>query len=129
VLFDFAGTMWRDRALRDVPFAAIRLCGQGDRLGLRPVIDAATSSPAAGSCKPDPAIYQVALAKAACPPAHVVFVGGSMRHDVVEPAAAGMRTAWLAAAAAPGAGGGHPDFVITTLPEVLGIVGAPSKHP
>jgi FMN phosphatase YigB (HAD superfamily) len=103
-----------------------------DRLGLRGVIDAATSSEAARSCKPDPGIYRTALAKAGCEPAQVLFVGDSLRHDVEGPAVMGMRSAWLAIDAPAGRGSdaragrgeAHPDFVIEALGEVLGIVGA-----
>ena len=103
-----------------------------DRLGLREVIDAATSSEEARSCKPDPGIYRIALAKAGCEPARVLFVGDSLRHDVEGPAAMGMRSALLAIDASMGRGSGGPagrdeacpDFVIEALDEVLGIVGA-----
>jgi FMN phosphatase YigB (HAD superfamily) len=82
-----------------------------ERLGLRDVINAATSS-------------EAALAKAGCEPAQVLFVGDSVRHDVEGPAAMGMRSAWLAIDASAGRGEANPDFVIETLGEVLGIVGA-----
>ena len=96
-----------------------------DQLGLRDMIDAATSSESAGSCKPDPLIYHAALDKAGCPPAQVLFVGDSLTHDIEGPAAVGMRTAWLVADAKPGqTGGARPDFVIDSLSEVLEIVGA-----
>ena len=103
-----------------------------ERLGLRDVINAATSSEAARSCKPDPGIYHTALAKAGCEPAQVLFVGDSVRHDVEGPAAMGMRSAWLAIDAPAGTGSdasagrdeANPDYVIEALGEVLGIVGA-----
>jgi HAD superfamily hydrolase (TIGR01509 family) len=95
-----------------------------DRLGLRDVISAATSSEAARSCKPDPGIYRTALAKSDCEPARVLFVGDSLRHDVEGPTAMGMRSAWLAIDASAGRGEANPDFVIEALGEVLGIVGA-----
>ena len=103
-----------------------------DRLALRDVIDGATSSEAARSCKPDPGIFRTALAKAGCGPAQVLFVGDSLRHDVEGPAAMGMRSAWLAIDAPAGRGGdvlggrgeAYPDFVIEALGDVLGIVGA-----
>jgi HAD superfamily hydrolase (TIGR01509 family) len=95
-----------------------------DRLGLRDVIDAATSSEQAGSCKPDPAIYRLALGKAGVAPSQGLFVGDSLRHDVAGPASVGMRTAWLAPHASADPGGIHPDAVIDTLGDVLEIVGA-----
>jgi len=94
-----------------------------DRLGLQDVIDAVTSSEQARSCKPDPAIYWSALEKAAVEPSRTLFVGDSLRHDVVGPASVGMQTAWLAPHAAADPGDVHPDSVIHALAEVLEIVG------
>ncbi len=95
-----------------------------DRLGLPAVVDALTSSQEAGSCKPDPAIYQYALRKSAVAPQCVLFVGDSTVHDIEGPAAAGMRTAWLVADGKGGRGAGPepaPDFVISRLGQVRDI--------
>jgi HAD superfamily hydrolase (TIGR01509 family) len=94
-----------------------------DRLGLHEVIDAATSSEQAGSCKPDAAIYRLALAKAAVLPEQALFVGDSIRHDIEGPAAIGMRTAWLAPRSGADPGDARPDAVIQTLGDVLELVG------
>jgi putative hydrolase of the HAD superfamily len=96
-----------------------------DRLGVRAVIDAATSSEAAGSCKPDPTIYRVALAKAGVEPAAALFVGDSLGHDVVGPAAVGLRTAWLAPEGAD-PGDARPDHVIHQLSDVLALTLTPA---
>ena len=93
-----------------------------DRLGLHRVIDAATSSQAARSCKPDPAIYHLALSKAGVEPARALFVGDSLGHDVSGPAAVGLRTAWLARREAADPGEARPDAVIHALAEVLELV-------
>jgi putative hydrolase of the HAD superfamily len=93
-----------------------------DRLGLRDVIDAATSSEQARSCKPDAEIYRVALGKAGAAPDRTWFVGDSLRHDVVGPAAMGMSTAWLAPRADADPGAARPDAVVTSLSEVLDLV-------
>jgi putative hydrolase of the HAD superfamily len=102
-----------------------------ERLGLESVLDAWTSSDEAGSCKPDPRIFEHALAKAGCDAPSVLFVGDSVRHDVVGAAAVGMTTAWLLADAKPhGAGepdgGAEPraDHEIHAIAEVLRIVDA-----
>ena len=87
-----------------------------DRLGLRDAIDAATSSERAGSCKPDPAIYRLALRTAGVEPERALFVGDSLGHDVTGPRSLGMRTAWLAPRA-------RPDHIIHALAEVLDLVG------
>jgi putative hydrolase of the HAD superfamily len=93
-----------------------------DRLGLHRVIDAATSSQAARSCKPDPLIYQLALSKAGVEPDQALFVGDSLGHDVTGPAALGLRTAWLAPRGAADPGEARPDAVIHALGEVLDLV-------
>jgi HAD superfamily hydrolase (TIGR01509 family) len=95
-----------------------------DRLDLRDVIDGVTSSEQAGSCKPDPLIFRIALDKAGVAPAQGLFVGDSLRHDVQGPASMGMRTAWLAPDSAADPGDVRPDRIIHALAEVLEIVGA-----
>jgi 2-haloalkanoic acid dehalogenase type II len=94
-----------------------------DRLGLRAVTDAVTSSEQAGSCKPDPAIFHLALGKAGVDAEQALFVGDSLRHDVVGPADVGMLTAWLVTRPGADPGDVHPDHVIGELGDVLDIVG------
>jgi HAD superfamily hydrolase (TIGR01509 family) len=95
-----------------------------DRLGLHDVVDAITSSDEALSCKPDPGIYQLALAKAGCRPTDVLFVGDSLRHAVEGPAAMGMRTAWMVDAGIDADPGDiRPDFVCHHLAEATCLVG------
>jgi HAD superfamily hydrolase (TIGR01509 family) len=94
-----------------------------DRLELWTVIDAATSSESAASCKPEAAIYRLAMSKAGVEAAQSLFVGDSLGHDVFGPAAIGMRTAWLAPKPGADSGGIRPDWVIDSLGEVLEIVG------
>ena len=94
-----------------------------ERLDLLPVVDAWTSSEEAGSCKPDPAIYRLALTKAGVVPEQVLFVGDSLRHDVEGPAAVGMSTAWLAPRCGADPGHAQPGAVITALGEVLDLAG------
>lgn len=94
-----------------------------DRFDLGQRLDAVTSSEEAGSCKPDPAIYRLALSKAGCDPGDVLFVGDSLHHDVQGPASIGMRTALLTADAKPAVGDARPDHVIHSLAEVPALVG------
>jgi len=94
-----------------------------ERLDLFRVIDAWTSSEQADSCKPDPAIYRLAVTKAGVVPEQALFVGDSIRHDVEGPAAFGMRTAWLAPRDGADPGSARPDAVITALAEVLDLAG------
>jgi 2-haloalkanoic acid dehalogenase type II len=95
-----------------------------ERLALTDLVDAVTSSEEAGSCKPDPGIYRLALRKAGVAPEAVLFVGDSLEHDVQGPGALGMRTAWLSTRdVSPGAVV-RPDHVVRSLAEVLPIVEA-----
>lgn len=94
-----------------------------DRLGLDDVIDAATSSESAGSCKPDHAIYRLAMGKAGVEADHALFVGDSTAHDIIGPAAIGMRTAWLAPRPEADPGDARPDAIVRSLAEVLDLVG------
>jgi HAD superfamily hydrolase (TIGR01509 family) len=99
-----------------------QLDGLIERLNLRPLIDARTSSEEARSCKPDPGIYRLALAKAGCRPESVLFVGDSLSHDVEGPAASGMRTAWLVPERQGDASDATADFVIERLDQVPALV-------
>ena len=56
-------------------------------------------------------------------PQQALFVGDSLRHDVVGPADVGMRTAWLVTRPGADPGDVHPDHVIGELGDVLDIVG------
>ena len=97
--------------------------GLMQRMQLAPALDAWTSSEEAGSCKPDPAIYDLALSKSGCDADHVLFVGDSPAHDIDGPRAAGMRTALLVAESRSTTEGSSADHVIGNLGEVLAIVG------
>jgi len=97
--------------------------GLVERLELAPALDAWTSSEEAGSCKPDPLIYALALSKAGCAADEVLFVGDSPAHDVDGPKAAGMHTALLVAESRSNAEGSAADHVIGNLGEVLAFVG------
>jgi putative hydrolase of the HAD superfamily len=92
------------------------------RLGLESALDASTSSESARSCKPDPGIYELALRKAGCTAAQVLFVGDSPVHDIAGPQALGMAAALLAADSRPAAAECFPDFVIDRLGQVVEIV-------
>ena len=54
-----------------------------------------TSSEEARSCKPDPGIFECALAKSGLDVSQVLFVGDSLQHDVAGAAAIGMRAAHI----------------------------------
>jgi putative hydrolase of the HAD superfamily len=98
------------------------------RHGFETLVDDWTSSEEAGSCKPDPRIYEYALSKAGRPAAEALFVGDSLQHDVAGADRVGMRTVLIGepGATAPLSSGFDrsvaADFEVRTLTEVLGIV-------
>jgi len=93
--------------------------------GLDQALDAWTSSEEAGSCKPDPGIFHLALAKAGCTAAEASFVGDTPSADVVGARSVGMRSVLIVE---PGrdvpalTGAERPDHVIRTLGDVLALV-------
>jgi HAD superfamily hydrolase (TIGR01509 family) len=89
-----------------------------ERFGLGELVDVAISSEAAGFCKPDRRIFELALANAGAAPARTLFVGDSPGHDVAGPAALGIRTAWLDAARKGDPGPVRPDHTIHSLSQV-----------
>jgi putative hydrolase of the HAD superfamily len=93
-----------------------------DRMQIAPLLDGWTSSDEARSCKPDAQIFRYALSKAGLAAEQVMFVGDSVGHDIVGPAAIGMRTALLVDDAKPAQVDAEPDHVLETLSDVLTIV-------
>jgi len=99
-----------------------------ERAGLAAYLDAWTSSEAAGSCKPHPAIFEHALARAGVAALEAVFVGDSPEHDVAGARRVGMRAILVRDGEIenPGAGAGEagtPDHVIEDLREIPGFLG------
>lgn len=93
-----------------------------DRMQIAPLLDGWTSSDEAKSCKPDAQIFHSALAKAGVAAQQVLFVGDSVGHDIVGPAAIGMRTALLTADAKSAPVDAASDYVVGTLGDVVTIV-------
>jgi len=95
---------------------------------LDPLLDGWISSEEARSCKPDRAIFELALARAGRSASETVFVGDSPEHDVAGAAAVGMRTVLIGepGAVAPLSHGlaatGVADAEVRTLTEVLAVV-------
>lgn len=100
-----------------------------ERAGLAPHLDAWTSSEAARSCKPHPAIFERALGVAGARAGEAVFVGDSPEHDIAGARRLGLRTILIRDGELenPGAGAGEagtPDHVVEDLreiPELLGV--------
>ena len=66
-----------------------------DAMGLTGRFDPLVVSSDAGFTKPDPRIFEVALAAAGVPAAETWFVGDNLWHDVPGAKEAGIRTFWL----------------------------------
>lgn len=94
-----------------------------DRGELRPHFDSLLSSEAAGSCKPDPRIFALALERAGCAPAEALFVGDSLPADVAGANRAGFRSVllWHRDDKPPPAGADRPAHVIRTIPDLLDL--------
>lgn len=93
-------------------------------------LDHWTSSEEAGSCKPHTGIYHYSLKKAGLGVGETLFVGDSLHHDVAGASAVGMRSARIVeeGISTPLTSGltvtAEPDFQITALTELIGIVDA-----
>jgi putative hydrolase of the HAD superfamily len=101
-----------------------------ERAGLRGRLDAWTSSEGARSCKPHPAIFEQALAKAGVDPQRALFVGDSLEQDILGARRLGMTTVRIrdgeAETPASGAGeAGAPHHEIENLRELLALLGLP----
>lgn len=66
-----------------------------DRVGLGDLIDGVVTSASVGAAKPDPAIFEAALALAGAVPAEALHVGDSLADDVAGARAAGIDAVWL----------------------------------
>jgi putative hydrolase of the HAD superfamily len=74
-----------------------------DACGLGPYVDAIVISEEAGVAKPDPRIFELALARLGCAPHTAVMVGDAWNTDITGARAAGIRPIWFnrAGAASP----------------------------
>jgi putative hydrolase of the HAD superfamily len=76
-----------------------------------------------GLAKPDPAIFELALQQASCPPDKVVMIGDRIDNDIRPAKAAGWQTirlqAGYAAGQQPRTDADRADVTVTSLPELL----------
>ncbi|MBY0279228.1 HAD family hydrolase [Candidatus Binatia bacterium] len=95
-----------------------------DRGELREHFDSLLSSEAAGSCKPDPGIFALALARAGCGADEALFVGDSLPADVAGANRAGMRSVllWHRDDKRPPPDVPQPRHVIRAIPDLLDLV-------
>jgi putative hydrolase of the HAD superfamily len=84
--------------------------------GLAPLVDAAVASAELGCAKPDPAIFEHALALAGATPATALHAGDGIEEDVEGALAAGLRAVLVARDGAPAGAPGVP--VIASLAEL-----------
>jgi|GEM_PF-214950 len=106
-----------------------------EQIGLAGLTDIEVCSEMARSCKPDPAIFRMALDGIGVPPERAMFVGDSVESDVVGGNRVGMRTVLLSGREfAIGTGSSddpiaHPDYHANHLADVLDLLdGAPRGH-
>lgn len=92
--------------------------------GLDACVDATLTSEDARSCKPDQAIFSLALNSAGCAPDRTWFVGDSLQQDVAGANRAGMHAVliWSQPHAPPPDADDKPERVIRAIPELLEIV-------
>lgn len=92
--------------------------------GLDACVDAALTSEDARSCKPDQAIFSLAMDRAGCAPDQTWFVGDSLQQDVAGANRAGMHAVliWSQPHVPPPDADDTPKRVIHAIPELLEIV-------
>jgi 2-haloalkanoic acid dehalogenase type II len=94
--FDDAAPALRDLRGRELTLVVVSNwdCGLSDvleRLGVRELVDAVITSAEVGAAKPDPQIFEAALAAARCAPPEALHVGDSADADIAGASAAGIR--------------------------------------
>jgi putative hydrolase of the HAD superfamily len=92
-----------------------------EEVGVLPYLEHPIFSGEIGIWKPNPAIFQHALAALGVAPEQAVFVGDSPREDIRGAQSAGMRAVWVRSREFP-QGDVQPDATIDELPELLPIL-------
>lgn len=96
-----------------------------ERLGVADVFHHLLSSESARSCKPDPAIFRLALAQAGCAPQETLFVGDTPDADIVGAEAVGMRPVLIEETTEIAIDRGRPkpgQLTLRELPELLDLI-------
>jgi putative hydrolase of the HAD superfamily len=89
-------------------------------LGLGGLLDAVVTSAEAGARKPDPRIFETALAAVQCPPERAIFVGDTIDVDIAGGRAAGIRSVLIdRSATAADAGDVERIFTLDNLPALM----------
>ncbi|WP_179232693.1 HAD family hydrolase [Paenibacillus rigui] len=96
-----------------------------ERYGMRSCFQVICSSAELGVAKPDPRIFEQALAEAGCLPGEATMIGDRIDNDVIPAKQMGMKAVWIRQGFARNqpvpAGGLEPDAVIWRLEELLQI--------
>jgi putative hydrolase of the HAD superfamily len=95
-----------------------------DFIGIGHYFDFVVSSERAGRSKPEPEIFQLALADAGADAREAVHVGDDPTNDVRGAAAVGMRTVWYNPSGKPWPEGPAPDATIASLADLDGALRA-----
>jgi putative hydrolase of the HAD superfamily len=96
-----------------------------EAVGLADRFDSLVISSEAGVKKPDPAIFEIALAASEVPADRTWFVGDNLWHDMPGALEVGIRGIWLSRDGRPlPKKGPAPDAVLASLAELRGAVNA-----
>ncbi len=89
-------------------------------LGLGGLLDAVVTSAEVGVRKPDPGIFEAALAAVQCRPERAIFVGDSLETDIAGGRAAGIRSVLIdRASSSSGPGDVERIFTLDNLPALM----------
>ncbi len=92
--------------------------------GVLDYFDVTVFSDEVGYCKPNDVVFRVALEALDMEPSEALHVGDLVKNDVVGAKRVGMRTAWLRTVDQEYSPEEAPDYIISSLTEVIGIVEA-----
>ncbi len=90
---------------------------QTEQFSMNRMFDSITTSDEVGVGKPNPRIFEVALAKAGCDSGKTIYIGDSFEKDIVGAKRAGMYAIWYR-----GSTSELPDWVVQSLSEIPPIV-------
>ena len=93
-----------------------------ERVGLGGIFGFALLAHECGVAKPDPRIFDMALAQCGCLPEEVIHIGDSLSSDVQGANGCGIRSVWLNRDGTPNETGTTPDHEISDLRQLLEIL-------
>ena len=96
--------------------------GKLRKTGIADLVTACVVSEEFGAWKPDPAIFECALALIGAEAGSTVFVGDNAEHDILGATGVGMRTAWMSMGRKWEIESARPDYVLNAVWEAEDIV-------